>query len=190
MATKPPCASHATALQQRAFRQYPHADNGPLPSSLPPPRTKAPAPGPALPCPRIPPGRGAGFMLPVLRDPRVPGGCGGTHRCRRAVMLSPAARCCRRSARQYKGRSLAGRFYPRAYANDGDVTTNHFAAFRVSLSLFFFPPLLPSPPFIAQPSSPRTRVHAHKATHTHTDTHRDRHAHTHTRHKHSFQLGS
>lgn len=95
------------------------------------------------------------------------GGC-GTHRCRCAVMLCPAARCCRRSARQYKGRSLAGRFYPRAYANDGDVTILPLSAF-FSLSSSFPPCFLPLPSS-SSPPPPRAHAYTHTMLHTHTDT--------------------
>lgn len=185
-ATKPPCAWHATALQQRALRQCPTRTIAPsLPARLPPtPPDKSPR---ALPClPRGPPRQGCRAHAACAKGPGGVWGCGRTHRCRRAVMLGPAARCCRRSARQYRRRSLAGRFYPLAYANDGDVTPLTIlplSAFLFFLYLFFFPRLLLSPPFTAQPSSssPRTRVHAHKATHIHGHT---------RRHKHGFQLGS
>lgn len=176
-ATKPPCAWHATALQQRALRQCPTRTIAPsLPARLPPtPPDKSPR---ALPCPpRGPPRQGCRAHAACAKGPGGVWGCGRTHRCRRAVMLGPAARCCRRSARQYRRRSLAGRFYPLAYANDGDVTPLTIlplSAFLFFLYLFFFPRLLLSPPFTAQPSSssPRTRVHAHKATHIHGHTRR------------------
>lgn len=174
MATKPPCASQATALQHRAVRQYPHADNGPLPpfllASLPPPPDKSPL---ALPCPA----RGAapaglpGSRCPCRGARGVPGGCAGpTGVSARWCSVPPLAAAAAPHA-SIKGARWRGGFIPAPMQISGDVTTNHFAAFRVFLSLFSFPPLLPSPPFIAQPSfSPRTRVHAHKATHARTRT--------------------
>lgn len=76
-ATKPPCASHATALQRRALRQYPQADNSPPPfllASLPPSRTKAPAPCPA----RSPPPAGCRVRAACAEEPGgVAGGAAG-----------------------------------------------------------------------------------------------------------------